>query len=267
MDDRPIGVFDSGLGGLTVVKELNRLLPEESIVYFGDTARVPYGTRSRDTVMKYSEQCIRFLLSKDIKMVIVACNTVSATSLEALKKKFDIPILGVIEPGALAAVKATRNKRVGVIGTGGTIKSGAYPAAIKRLDPGISVFEKACPLFVPIVEEGWSGTEVAQLTAREYLAGIKDSGVDTLVLGCTHYPLLSGVISEVMGPDVRLVNPAEGTAARAREILMAEGLKRESKAPASTGFYVSDIGERFQTIGGHFLNKDINAEYIEIEKY
>ncbi len=267
MDDRPIGVFDSGLGGLTVVKELNRLLPEESIVYFGDTARVPYGTRSRETVMKYSEQCIRFLLSKDIKMVIVACNTVSATSLAALKGMFDIPILGVIEPGALAAVEATRNKRVGVIGTSGTIKSGAYPAAIKGLDPSISVFEKACPLFVPIVEEGWSDSEVARLTAREYLSGIRAAGVDTLVLGCTHYPLLAAVISEIMGPEVRLVNPAEGTAARAREILAAEGLERESRDPARADFYVSDIGERFQAIGSHFLNKIINAEYIEIEKY
>lgn len=267
MDSRPIGIFDSGLGGLTVVKELNRRLANESIVYFGDTARIPYGTRSKDIVNKYSEQCVRFLLEKDIKVVIVACNTASSTSLARLNALFDIPIIGVIEPGAQAAVKATKNKRVGVIGTAGTIASGAYPQAIRAIDPEIRVYDQACSLFVPIVEEGWSDSQVAQLTAQTYLEDIREKQIDTLVLGCTHYPLLSSTIAKVLGPDVSLINPGEGTALRLIDLLEEKDMKREAKDPATISFYVSDVGENFQRIGSHFLNRQIDAEKIDIESY
>jgi len=267
MDNRPIGVFDSGLGGLTVVKELLEQLPNESIVYFGDTARIPYGTRSKEIVTKYSAQCIRFLLSKNIKMVVIACNTVSSTSLNRLTDMFDIPILGVISPGAIAAVSATRNNRIGVIGTAGTIKSNAYPNAIKECNPNIIVIDEACTLFVPIVEEGWSATEIARLTAERYLDNMRKQNVDTMVLGCTHYPLLMETISDVMGPDVSLINPAVGTALQAKETLTSSGMLRESNNRPSVSFYVSDFGQSFQVIGSHFLNMDIAAECVDIEKY
>ncbi|HZK34703.1 MAG TPA: glutamate racemase [Bacillota bacterium] len=267
MDNRPIGVFDSGLGGLTVVKELKKCLPGESIVYFGDTARLPYGTRSKDIVNKYSDQCVRFLLEKNIKMVIVACNTASSTSLETLRKSYDIPILGVINPGARAAIKATQNGRIGVIGTAGTIRSRAYPQAMKGIDSNVTVYDQACSLFVPIVEEGWSNTEVARLTALKYLQDIKDKGIDTLVLACTHYPLLSDTISKVMAPHVRLINPGEGTALSVVDLLREKDMAREDKTPSQSNFYVSDFGERFQMLGSHFLNMEIDAEKIDIESY
>jgi glutamate racemase len=267
MDSRPIGVFDSGLGGLTVVKELIRELPDENIVYFGDTARIPYGTRSKEIVTKYSAQCIRFLLSKDIKMVVIACNTVSAGSLDDLTAMFDLPILGVIRPGARAAVEATRSGRIGVTGTSGTIRSQAYPKAIRQLKPDITVIDQACTLFVPIVEEGWSDTEVARLTAESYLDNMKKQAVDTVVLGCTHYPLLENTISRVMGPDVKLINPAVNTAREAKEILAKGGKLRQAGAEPCLSFYVSDFGQSFQRIGSRFLNREIAAECIEIEKY
>ena len=188
MDKRPIGVFDSGLGGLTVVKELMKWLPQEDIVYFGDTARIPYGTRSNETVIRYSEQCIRFLLSQGIKMIVIACNTVSSISLDIVKKKFDIPILGVIEPGAREAVAATRNKRLGVIGTQATIRSRAYEKAVSRLDPEIKIFTNPCTLFVPIVEEGWSDSKIAFLTAEKYLDSMRDEDIDSLLLGAHIIP-------------------------------------------------------------------------------
>jgi glutamate racemase len=267
MDSRPIGVFDSGLGGLTVVKELLKELPDENIVYFGDTARIPYGTRSREIVTKYSAQCIRFLLSKGIKMVVIACNTVSAGSLDALTALFDLPILGVIGPGARAAVEATQSGRIGVAGTSGTIRSQAYPKAIHELSPDAAVIDEACTLFVPIVEEGWSDTEVARLTAERYLDNMKKQAVDTVVLGCTHYPLLENTISKIMGPDVRLINPAVNAARQTREILMQGDMLREPGTEPSVSFYVSDFGQSFQKIGSHFLNREIAAECVDIERY
>lgn len=267
MDNRPIGVFDSGLGGLTVVKELMRELPDENIVYFGDTARIPYGTRSRDIVTRYSFQSIKFLLSKNVKMAVIACNTVSAGSFDILSSSFDLPLISVIQPGANAAVKATRNGKVGVIGTSGTIRSKAYPNAIKAVSPGIEVFDQACTLFVPIVEEGWSNTEVARLTAERYLQGLKQEGVDTLVLGCTHYPLLDKTISSVMDQDVTLVNPAVNTAREVRELLEDSNQLSEVRTNAKIEFYVSDFGQGFQKIGSRFLNKEIKAECIDIEGY
>ncbi|NLB42724.1 MAG: glutamate racemase [Clostridiales bacterium] len=265
MDNRPIGVFDSGLGGLTVVKELMRVLPAENIVYFGDTARIPYGTRSRKMVTKYSSQCIRFLVNKNVKMAVIACNTVSASSFEPLSAMFDLPLVSVIRPGANAAVNATQNGRIGVIGTSGTIRSRAYPNAIQELNSQVQVFGKACTLFVPIVEEGWSDTKVAFLTAEQYLKDIKKQDVDTLVLGCTHYPLLENTISSVMGSGVQLINPAINTAERVKEILTGiNGLNIGDKE-ATIQYYVSDIGQSFQKVGSHFLGSKITAECIDIE--
>ncbi len=187
---KAIGIFDSGVGGLTVLKEIVRVLPQEDTIYLGDTARVPYGTKSPETVTRYSQQITSFLVSRDIKLLVVACNTASAFSLDALKERFPIPIVGVIEPGSRRAAAVTRTGKVGVIGTEGTIRSSAYAKAIKRMNPEIEVITRACPLFVPLAEEGWVDNEVARLTARIYLQGLKEEGVDTLVLGCTHYPLL-----------------------------------------------------------------------------
>ena len=265
MDNRPIGVFDSGLGGLTVVKELMRVLPDENIVYFGDTARIPYGTRSRKMVTKYSSQCIRFLVNKNVKMAVIACNTVSASSFEPLSAMFDLPLVSVIQPGANAAVKATQNGRIGVIGTSGAIRSQAYPNAIKELNPQIQVLDKACTLFVPIVEEGWSDTKVAFLTAEQYLKDIKKQDVDTLVLGCTHYPLLENTISTVMGSGVRLINPAINTAEKVKNMLTDINGLNNGEKQAEIQYYVSDFGQSFQKIGSHFLGRKITAECIDIE--
>jgi glutamate racemase len=265
MDNRPIGVFDSGLGGLTVVKELMRVLPAEDIVYFGDTARIPYGTRSREMVTKYSSQCIRFLVKKNVKMAVIACNTVSASSFDSLSAMFDLPLVSVIQPGALAAVNATQNGRVGVIGTSGTIHSRAYPNAIKGLNPQIQVIDQACTLFVSIVEEGWSDTKVAFLTAQQYLKDIKKRDVDTLVLGCTHYPLLENTISNVMGSSVKLINPAINTAEQVKKILTDINGLNNGEKEAEIQYYVSDFGQSFQKIGSHFLGRKITAQCIDIE--
>lgn len=268
MDSRPIGVFDSGVGGMTVVKELMDVLKNESLVYFGDTARVPYGTKSKQTVTKYAFQNTRFLLSQGVKAVVIACNTASATSLEDVKAHFDVPVFGVIEPGALAAVNASKNKKVGIIGTERTILSGAYEKAIKALDPFIEIKSTPCPLFVPLVEEGWADTEVAYMVAKEYLKPLKESGVDTLVLGCTHYPLLMSTISKVMGEDVVLVNPARETALMVREKLEELGLFSADDKKPYYKFFVSDNPEKFQEIGGKFLKKPIyGIELIDIERY
>lgn len=268
MDKRPIGVFDSGLGGLTVVKELMEHLPGENIVYFGDTARVPYGTRSNETVIRYSQQCIRFLLSQDVKMIVIACNTASSISLDIVSKVFDLPILGVIEPGAEVAVASTKNKRIGVIGTQATVRSKAYEKAIRHLDPTLSIFSIPCSLFVPIVEEGWSDSKIALLTAERYLDNMKNEVVDTLLLGCTHYPLLQDTIGKVMGPSVRLVNPAEGTALEVGRILRTRGIYNNDKKEAKYNFFVSDLGDKFKDIGGSFLGKEIKyVQKIDIEKY
>ncbi|NLN41067.1 MAG: glutamate racemase [Clostridiales bacterium] len=268
MDKRPIGVFDSGLGGLTVVKELMKRLPGENIVYFGDTARVPYGTRSNETVIRYSKQCIRFLLSQGVKMVVIACNTASSISLDIVNKIFDVPILGVIEPGARAAAQVTKNKRVGIIGTQATIRSKAYEKALTHQDPEISIFSTPCSLFVPIVEEGWSHTKIALLTAEKYLGSMKDKDIDTLLLGCTHFPLLQDIIGEVMGSHVTLVNPAEGTALEVEKILRSKNILNQDQKEGTYNFFVSDLGEKFEDIGGRFLGREIKCiQKIDIERY
>jgi glutamate racemase len=259
----PIGIFDSGVGGLTVFKEIISLLPHEGIIYLGDTARVPYGTRSPQTVIKYSQENARFLLEQGIKMLVVACNTSSAVSLPALKKEHAIPIIGVIEPGARRASEVTQNKRVGVIGTEGTVKSRAYEQTIQAFDQQITVLSRACPLFVSLAEEGWVDNEVARLTAESYLTPLREERIDTLVLGCTHYPLLEGVIREVMGGEVYLVNSAKETAKEVQRVLDA-GLARGKLAnPAAKNgsyrFYVTDNRERFIKVGERFLKRKLLA--------
>lgn len=269
MSDRPIGVFDSGLGGLTVLKEITKILPNENVVYFGDTARVPYGPRSKETVMKYTFQAINFLMSKNVKAIVIACNTATARCLKEANEKYNIPIIGVIEAGARTAAYSTKNKIVGVIGTEGTVRSKAYNTEIGKLDEDIKIIDRACNLFVPIVEEGWSNSEIATLTAKKYLQDLIDQGIDSLVLGCTHYPLLKRTIGEVVGEEIKLVNPAKETAKDLKKILEDENLVRlvENNKPYYE-YYVSDIPERFANIAAEFLKREIQGvKNVEIQKY
>lgn len=259
--NRPIGIFDSGIGGLTVLKEILRVLPDENTIYLGDTARVPYGIRSPETVIRYSFENTKFLSFKDIKILVVACNTASSVSLDAIKSRVSIPVVGVIEPGAKAAVMATTSKKIGVIGTEATTKSNAYTKAVKALDESIKVFGLACPLFVPLVEEGWTEGQIAAMVAEKYLAGLKNRDIDTVVLGCTHYPLLKKVIAEVMGAGVRLIDSAVEISQEIRVILEDLGMKRDRKSPSFREYYVTDSPERFLKVGENFLGQQI--EHIE----
>ncbi|NLD45820.1 MAG: glutamate racemase [Clostridiaceae bacterium] len=268
MDNRPIGVFDSGLGGLTVLNEIDNILPAESIVYFGDSGRAPYGTKSKETVIKYTFQDIRFLLNQDIKMIVIACNTASACSLELVKHSFDIPVVEVVQPGAATAVKETRNKRVGVIGTLATVSSGVYEKAITRLDPSIEIFSKACPMFVPLAEEGWWNNDIAFMIAQEYLEPLKEVGIDTLVLGCTHYPLLQNTISKVMGDGVKLVSSALEVAKVVKEVVDQNNLERDERVNPVYRYYTSDSVDKFESLGNSILAKKIHsAEKVDIERY
>ena len=251
----PIGVFDSGLGGLTVVKKLIQFLPNEKIVYFGDTARVPYGTKSADTIIRYSREIVQLLVKHRVKMVIVACNTASALALDVITKQFRLPILGVIAPGAAKAASSTKKRKIGIIATSSTVKSGAYAQKIQRINRRIQVFSRPCPLFVPLVEEGWFEHEVTYQVAREYLQPLKKAGVDTLILGCTHYPLLKNVLHSVMGPKVALVDSAEEVAAQARQLLIERRLLR--LAPADHTFLVSDEPQNFQRLALRFLGEGV----------
>jgi glutamate racemase len=255
--EKPIGVFDSGIGGLTVLKEIKYHLPMENIIYFGDTARVPYGIKSAETVTRFSHEVAGFLAGQDIKMLVVACNTASSVALTSLRDRLDIPVVGVLMPGAYAAVRATRNGRVGIIGTEGTVNSGAYARLIKNIRPGTEVFARPCPLFVPMVEEGRLGGEIATLAAREYLAPLKAHDVDTLVLGCTHYPLLKPVIAEEMGPAVALIDSAHETAQEVDRVLNKKGLGNKSLAPSYVRCFVTDAPERFKAVGERFLGYEI----------
>jgi glutamate racemase len=249
----PIGVFDSGIGGLTVAHEVIRQLPNESIIYFGDTARVPYGPKSPDTVRRYSREIATFLRDEGVKTIVIACNTATAHALTVLRDELDMPVVGVVEPGARAAVAATRRGHVGVIGTVGTIKSGAYERAIRALDPDIIVTPRACPLFVPLVEEGWTDHEATKLIAREYLQPMLDANVDTLVLGCTHYPLLKPLLRDVLGDDVRLIDSAEETAAETARTLAAEKLAADRRDDPDYRFIASDDPLQFLQLGQRFL--------------
>ncbi|MBF0504766.1 MAG: glutamate racemase [Candidatus Omnitrophica bacterium] len=253
----PIGVFDSGLGGLTVVKEIHKLLPNEQVVYFGDTARVPYGTKSRPTIIRYSREIVRILLKHKVKMVVVACNTASSLALETLKKEFDLPILGVIDPGARKAVRLTRNKKVGIIATSSTVKSGKYVLKIRQLDRDIDVISSACPLFVPLVEEGWFDNAITTQIARQYLSNMKKHNIDTLILGCTHYPLLKNVLHDVMGPRVQLVDSASEVAIQVKELLLKFRMLRTSLRPGQHLFIVSDEPKQFSQLASRFLGGGI----------
>lgn len=262
--ERPIGIFDSGIGGLTVFKEVSSILPGEHILYLGDTARVPYGIRSPETVKRYSFECTHFLLRKDIKLLVIACNTVSAVGLRALQERVAIPVIGVIEPGAQAAVSSTRNKRIGVIGTEATVKSNAYVEAIRALEESVEVFGLACPLFVPLVEEGWTEGAIARLVVEKYLNGLREKNADTLVLGCTHYPLLKGVIQEVMR-GVSLVDSAVEVAKAVKGVLADSGMLRRSDAGPSQRFFVTDSPDKFVTVGERFLEREIkDIEKVEL---
>ncbi|MDR3121702.1 MAG: glutamate racemase [Clostridiales bacterium] len=294
MDERPIGVFDSGLGGLTVLKEIRARLPDEGVVYFGDCGRAPYGVKSRETIVRYTFQNMRFLLSRNVKLVVIACNTSSAYDGYALAAQaFEVPVIEVIGPGSAEAARVTRNRRVGVIGTSATIGSRAYERAIGAIDPQIKVFARACPLFVPLVEEGahWWGHEVTRKVAEEYLSGYREDGIDSLVLGCTHYPLLQGVISEAVGRGIELISSAGAVAAEVERTLDACGLRRGSdsqsgdsrgdaelsgaglggvgKSAPELSFYTSDSVEKFEPLCSAILGEPAGARVykLDIEKY
>ncbi len=262
---KAIGIFDSGIGGLTVLKEVVAQLPKENIIYLGDTARVPYGIRSPETVTRYSFENTDFLLAQEIKMLVVACNTASAISLEAVKKEFPLPVIGVLEPGARAAVAATVTRRVGVIGTEATVGSGAYERAIMRIAPDVTVHSLPCPLFVPLAEEGWTDNDVAQLVAERYLAPLRGTGIDTLVLGCTHYPLLKMVISRTVGPEITLIDSATETAKEVVDVLEKLRWKGNGRGEGIRKFYVTDSPSRFEKIGKWFLDNDsLRAELVKV---
>jgi glutamate racemase len=249
----PVGVFDSGIGGLTVAHEVIRQLPHESIIYFGDTARVPYGPKSPDTVRRYSREIAGFLREQGVKSIVIACNTATAHALGVLRDEMDMPVIGVVEPGARAAVAATKSGHIGVIGTVGTIKSGAYERAIRNLNPDILVTPRACPLFVPMVEEGWTEHEATRLVAREYLEPMLAAEIDTLVLGCTHYPLLKPLLRDVLGDDVRLIDSAEETAAETARTLEKARLSADASAEPVYRFIASDDPLQFLQLGQRFL--------------
>jgi len=251
-------MFDSGIGGLTVLKEVRSLLPRENIIYLGDTARVPYGNKSPHTVTGYAIETAIFLLAKGIKALVIACNTSSALSLNILKKKLPIPVFGVIDPAAQAAARQTRSKKVGVIGTKATVKSMAYERAVRRADRHVQVMSQACPLFVPIVEEGWEDSEVARLVVGKYLAPFHRSGIDVLVMGCTHYPILLRTIQEEVGPDVSIVNTGRETAMEVREVLGARNLLKEAGYGESS-YFVTDSPDSFSEVGSRFLDEPINS--------
>ena len=270
LNHAPIGVFDSGVGGLTVAREIMRQIPDERIVYFGDTARVPYGSKSPNTIIRYSRQIIRFLRTKNVKAIVVACNTASAFALETIKPELDIPIIGVVKPGAKVAAQTTQNGKIGVIGTEGTIRSEIYTKTIHRENKDAQVMGRACPLFVPLVEEGWIKDPVTVAVAERYLQPFKESDIDTLILGCTHYPLLRSTVREIMGEGVNLVNPAYETARELKQLLAEKGLTniQSQEEARKYQFYVSDQADKFMRFADSILPFDVNTtKKISIEEY
>lgn len=266
----PVGVFDSGVGGLTVAREIMRQLPNENLVYFGDTARVPYGSKSRDNIIRYSRQIIHFLKTKGVKAIVIACNTASALALDVVREESDIPIIGVVEPGARAALQITQTKKIGVIGTEATVQSAMYGKIIKGLDPTVSVIGKACPLFVPLVEEGFAKHKVTEEIIDYYLASMKESDIDSLILGCTHYPLLRSRIRAYLGDKIQLVNPAYETAMDLKYTLKESGMENAGKEGehATYSFYVSDAADKFKQFANSILPYDIETtQQINIEEY
>lgn len=267
----PIGVFDSGVGGLTVAREIMRQIPNERIIYFGDTARVPYGSKSKETVTRYSRQIVRFLKSHQIKTIVVACNTASAYALDEIEKEENIPMIGVVKPGAKTAAEVTVNGRIGVIATEATIESRLYNHYIQNLNKNVTIYGKACPLFVPLVEEGLLKDPVTDEIAGRYLAELKDIGIDTLILGCTHYPLIRSAIGNVMGESVTLVNPAYETARELKEMLTERGLLNDRKPALGENqyqFYVSDTANKFKNFANSIIKYGIlSAKTVNIEEY
>ena len=271
MDNRAIGVFDSGLGGLTAVRSLRRILPEENLIYFGDTSRVPYGGRSRETILKYARQDVRFLRSFDLKAILIACGTVSTTSLDTLRQENDLPMVGVVEPTCRRAVAMTRSGRIGMIATHASVRSGVYEKTIAALDPRVEVTARACPLFVPLVENGRfrPGDVVIETVAREYLEPLRRGGIDTLILGCTHYPLLTDVIRSVMGDGVELISAGEESAFALKRALKERDLLCEEGRAGEATYYVSDRVDDFEQIASWFLQEDLHheANRIDIDRY
>ena len=269
MDNKYIAVFDSGLGGLTAVKELMKVLPNENIIYFGDTGRVPYGSRSDDTIIKYVRSDVNFLRTFNIKLIIVACGTASTVALPRIKNEVDIPMIGVLSPTVTAAVASTKNNRIGVLGTAGTIGSGKYEEEIKNINPDIFVYNKACPMFVPLVENGFIDDEVAYLVCKQYLDEVLASDVDTIILGCTHYPLLEKTIAKIAGPDVTLINSGAVTANYTKKYLTENDMLANQKQEIQYRYYVSDSIDNFAGVADTFLGKHIedNIEKIDIESY
>ena len=266
--EAPVGVFDSGVGGLTVAREIMRQLPQENIVYFGDTARVPYGSKSQDNIIRFSRQNINFLKTKEVKAIVIACNTASALALDTVKNEIDIPIIGVIEPGARAAVRETRNAKIGVVGTEATINSETYTKVIKRLNPDAEVVGKSCPLFVPLVEEGFAKHKITEEVIDIYLSEFKKTDIDTMILGCTHYPLLRSRIMAYLGEQVHIVNPAYETAIDLKGILEKNGTANHSDRSATYEFYVSDAAEKFTKLANTILPYDVaTTKKINIEEY
>lgn len=255
--NRSIGIFDSGIGGLTVFAAVRKALPNESIIYLGDTARVPYGTKSAETVIKYSLQCAHFLCNRGIKALVVACNTSSAYSLPFLRQEVDVPVIGVIEPGVRAALTASKTKHIGVIGTPATIASNAYARLLKESEPNARIVSQACPLFVPLVEEGWLDHEATHIIAKAYLESFRGEKIDTLILGCTHYPLLKPVISEVIGSGVLLIDSAEAAADAVKTELSKKNLLIDKKEKTSHQLYVTDLPARFETVAINFLGRNL----------
>jgi len=255
MQDRraPIGIFDSGVGGLTVFAAVRRRLPRESLLYLGDTARVPYGTKSAETVVRYARECANFLLDRGVKAIVVACNTASAYALAELSRELSVPVLGVVEPGCVAALEASRSRSIGVIGTTGTVQSNAYGRLLKSMDPDAKVVSRACPLLVPLVEEGWTENEVTEAAVRRYLGGMASEGIDTLILGCTHYPLLARAIADCVGPGVRLVDSAEACAASLERLVEGEGMSAPEDGSGGSHLYVTDLPAKFEAIAHRFL--------------
>jgi glutamate racemase len=261
----PIGIFDSGVGGLTVFRALRRRLPNESLIYLGDTARIPYGTRSRETIERYALEDASFIQSKNVKAIVIACNTASSIAANRLREAFSLPVLGVIRPGSRRAIEQTRNGRIGVIGTEATVASSAYEKAILALRADVEVTSRACPLFVPLAEEGWLEHPVTHQVAAEYLRDFRNSEIDTLVLGCTHYPILRKVIQQVMGDEVTLIDSGEAVADVVAWMLEAEGLRRQSLEPGSEEFFVTDSAQRFRKVAEYFLGRPIESlETIEL---
>ncbi len=266
----PVGVFDSGVGGLTVAREISRQLPKENIVYFGDTARVPYGSKSQNTIIRFSEQIIRFLKTKQVKAIVIACNTASALALDAVRDEFDIPIMGVVIPGARAAVEATKNRKVGVVGTDATVQSGMYTKVIREMAPDITVIEKACPLFVPLVEEGFKEHVVTQEIIEYYLESMKHTDIDAMILGCTHYPLIRSKIREYMGDRIQIVNPAYETAMDLKKMLEERGMANDGTTEQHSrySFYVSDAAEKFRRFANTVMPFDVpTTNVVNIEEY